>query len=307
MRILAIGEGMAEFRQDSAGGWHRAHGGDVVNTAIHLARFGFDSALFSALGLGAFSDYLFGEWQGEGLQLDYVSRTAQADCGVYFIAVDAHGERTFTYRRKNSAATLMMQLADEQALRKALMSADLIYFSLISLAILAEPDRQALLDSLGEVRAAGKAVAFDNNYRPQLWGSAQEARLWHGRALRCVSIGLPTMDDDIALGIASDHASVAAHWHDHGVAEIVVKAGRQGALVDGAMLAPDQAIEQPTDTSGAGDAFNGGYLAARLHGKSRIEAARAGNKLAGWVVQQRGAIPPVNAAMYRPGDEMSEV
>ena len=91
------------------------------------------------------------------------------------------------------------------------------------------------------------------------------------------------------------------------VAEIVVKAGRQGALVDGAMIAPGQAIEQPTDTSGAGDAFNGGYLAARLRGKSRIEAARAGNTLAGWVVQQRGAIPPVNAALYRPGDEMSEV
>lgn len=306
MRVLVIGEGMVEFRQDSDGGWHRAHGGDVVNTAIHLARFGIGSALVSALGKDEFSDYLYGEWQGEGLNLDQVARTGEAECGIYFIATDAHGERTFSYRRRDSAATLLMQLVDRQALGTAVTSADLIYFSLITLAILPEPDRHDLLAVLGEARTAGKAVAFDNNYRPQLWNGTQEARLWHERALRCTSIGLPTADDDVALDIASDPASVAAHWRDHGVAEVVVKAGRHGAVVNGETIAPERAIPIPRDTSGAGDAFNGGYLAARLHGKSCTQAARAGNDLAGWVVQQNGAIPPINAAMYRAGDKIPE-
>jgi 2-dehydro-3-deoxygluconokinase len=47
----------------------------------------------------------------------------------------------------------------------------------------------------------------------------------------------------------------------------------------------------PIDTSGAGDAFNGGYLAARVKGHSIQEAALAGHRLAGWVVMQSGAIP----------------
>jgi 2-dehydro-3-deoxygluconokinase len=48
----------------------------------------------------------------------------------------------------------------------------------------------------------------------------------------------------------------------------------------------------PVDTSGAGDAFNAGYLHARLSGATPTEAANEGHRLAGWVVMRPGAIPP---------------
>jgi 2-dehydro-3-deoxygluconokinase len=46
------------------------------------------------------------------------------------------------------------------------------------------------------------------------------------------------------------------------------------------------------DTSGAGDSFNGAYLAARLRGLSSPEAARAGLAMAATVVGHPGAIIP---------------
>jgi 2-dehydro-3-deoxygluconokinase len=46
------------------------------------------------------------------------------------------------------------------------------------------------------------------------------------------------------------------------------------------------------DTSGAGDSFNGAYLAARLHGQDPMEAAKAGLAMAAKVVAQPGAIIP---------------
>ena len=46
------------------------------------------------------------------------------------------------------------------------------------------------------------------------------------------------------------------------------------------------------DTSGAGDSFNGAYLAARLKGRTPSEAAREGLALAAKVVAQPGAIIP---------------
>ncbi len=52
---------------------------------------------------------------------------------------------------------------------------------------------------------------------------------------------------------------------------------------------------QPVDTTGAGDSFNAGYLAARLTGASPVDAARAGHALAGRVIMHRGAIIPRNA------------
>jgi 2-dehydro-3-deoxygluconokinase len=54
----------------------------------------------------------------------------------------------------------------------------------------------------------------------------------------------------------------------------------------------------PLDTSGAGDAFNAGYLQARLRGADPKEAALAGHSLAGWVIQRAGAIPPRDAEAH---------
>jgi 2-dehydro-3-deoxygluconokinase len=84
---------------------------------------------------------------------------------------------------------------------------------------------------------------------------------------------------------------VATHWRNLGCTETVVKLGAQGCrLPDGTILPPPE-ILQPVDTSGAGDAFNGGYLAARMNGASAEDAALAGHRLAGWCVMRTGAIP----------------
>jgi 2-dehydro-3-deoxygluconokinase len=60
-------------------------------------------------------------------------------------------------------------------------------------------------------------------------------------------------------------------------------------------LAPGPTVKA-TDTTGAGDSFNAGYLATRLGGGSIEDSVAAGRKLAGIVVQHRGAIIP-RAAM----------
>ena len=51
------------------------------------------------------------------------------------------------------------------------------------------------------------------------------------------------------------------------------------------------------DPTGAGDAFNGAYLAARLTGKNPGEAARAAHRVAGIVVGHKGAL--VDPALLR--------
>ena len=52
---------------------------------------------------------------------------------------------------------------------------------------------------------------------------------------------------------------------------------------------------QPSTPRAAGDSFNAAYLAARLAGADPLAAARAGHRLAGVVIQHRGAIVPREA------------
>jgi sugar/nucleoside kinase (ribokinase family) len=84
---------------------------------------------------------------------------------------------------------------------------------------------------------------------------------------------------------------VNTHWQTLGCPETIVKLGPNGARLPDGRIIPPPEILQPVDTSGAGDAFNGGYLAARINGAGVEDAAMTGHRLAGWCVMWAGAIP----------------
>lgn len=294
--IIIIGEAMVELsRGAEPGAWRLHYGGDTLNTALHLARLGAEVGYLTALGADPFSAELRRAWAAEGLDPALMLTDPARSVGLYAISTTPAGERSFTYWRGESAARQLFALPGAAALVAAAAGARLLYFSMISLAILPEAGRAALLDLARRVRAAGGRVAFDSNYRPRLWESAEVARAVHARALACADLGLPTLEDEAALLGLSDPAAVAAHWRRGGVAEVVVKLGAEGCWIDGETV-PPPALLTPHDTSGAGDAFNAGYVHARLAGATSAAAARAGHRLAGWVVMRAGAIPAVDEA-----------
>ncbi len=291
-RIVCIGEAMIELSRCEGGGWTMGYGGDTVNTAVHLARAGHNVAYMTAMGTDPFSDDLVHkEWPGEGLDTSLVLRDPARGPGLYAITTDPQGERSFTYWRSDSAARGMFDLDSAQTAMYEAEWAELFYFSLISLAILPRKGRQQLLDLAVCVQANGGKVAFDGNYRPRLWTDAAEAIAARDAAIAIADIGLPTLEDEALLSGQADADQVARHWTGLGCAETIVKLGSAGCrLPDGTVLSPP-AVLHPVDTSGAGDAFNGGYLAARCGDAPVTDAAKAGHRLAGWVVMRPGAIP----------------
>ncbi|WP_240309359.1 MULTISPECIES: sugar kinase [Sphingomonas] len=291
-RIVIVGEGMLELaRAPSGGGWQLGHGGDTLNTAIHLARLGRPVAFMTALGKDRFSDELRAAWQAEGVDTALIATDPARAPGLYAIANDPDGERHFTYWRGDSAARHLFALPHTDALVAQAAQADLLLFSMISLAILPEVGRHRLFALAQQVRERGGRVAFDTNYRPRLWPDLATAQGARRLGMAVADIGLPTREDEAALAGTADLAAIAAEWREAGVAEVVIKCGGEGCLIDG-NLVPPPALLQPRDTSGAGDAFNAGYLHARLAGQAPRDGAAAGHRLAGWVVMHQGAVPP---------------
>ena len=231
------------------------------------------------------------KWATEGLDTSLVLEHPSRGTGLYAISTDDAGERSFTYWRDTSAAREMLALPGSHDALAIAAQADLVGFSLITLAILPPKARRALLAMARQVRARGGQVAFDGNYRPRMWSGAEEARAARDAAIACATIGLPTLEDETALSGEADGGAVASHWQGLGCAETVVKLGPGGCrLPDGTIVAPE-AVLSPIDTSGAGDAFNASYLGARLNGADPKAAARAGHALAGWTIMRPGAIP----------------
>ena len=163
------------------------------------------------------------------------------------------------------------------------------------MAILNADARQILLKAIAAQRAQGSHIAFDPNYRAQLWPNEEGARSAIAAALAVTDIALPTFPDEAQLhGDASPEAT-AKRLERAGVAEIIVKDGERPALISHYQkteTVPPIPLDAPLDTTGAGDAFNGAYLAARLLGIAPAEATKRAHRVAGAVVQVPGALAP---------------
>ncbi|MDG4649925.1 sugar kinase [Roseibacterium sp. SDUM158017] len=304
--VASIGECMIELSDLAAddGRIRMGFAGDTFNTAVYLARLvaqdGTGVSYVTALGQDAFSDRMIAAMRDEGIGTDLVVRLPDRLPGIYAIEVDDAGERSFRYWRDASAARALF--SPEGLGAQALEGFGLVYLSGITLAILPEVDRAGLLERLRIHRDRGGDVAFDGNYRPRLWTSRDEARQWMAEALSAASIALPSVDDEMALFGDADEAAVLSRIAAHGPREIVLKRAERGPVVvaDGARAAPDcPKAPKILDTTAAGDAFNAGYLAARLRGAPPEAAARSGHALAVQVIGHRGAIMPRDVPLAR--------
>ena len=302
-RIAAIGECMLELTRRDDGGFNLGFGGDTLNTAIYLARAAagrkdFAVDYVTALGSDPMSGEMVAAWNAEGLGTSRVARLQGRLPGLYLIRTDEAGERRFFYWRGEAAVRSLFRTPETDPLLKALPDYDALYFSGITLAVLAPEARERLRSALETARGRGCLVAFDSNYRPALWPDAAAARQAMGEFLPVTSVALPTFEDERALHGDADPAATAARYARAGVVEVAVKRGAEGCLVlaDGKLVPlPAATRRAPIDTTAAGDAFNAGYLAARLLGAAPERAARAGAAIAGAVTGHRGAIIPRDA------------
>lgn len=305
--LICIGECMIELNEtgetvsDEGGAslMTRTFGGDTLNTAVYAARtLGGNGQVHFATALGddPFSDEMIAAWQGERVVTDLVQRFPGRVPGLYAIKTDLDGERSFHYWRSTAPAREVFQHPDAAEWSDRLGEADMLYFSGISLAILDDAGRDALLTIAASLRDAGGHTAFDTNYRPALWPDAGSAAYWMEKAFHCTTIGLPGLEDARALGFGDNASEVAESCKSFGVEEIVVKDGAGPSMVaipgQPDVLVEGNAVTRPVDTTAAGDSFNGAYLARRLVGDDPVTAAGAGRAMAAWVISHRGAIVP---------------
>jgi 2-dehydro-3-deoxygluconokinase len=295
-RIALIGECMIEIVRSPEGTTAFGYAGDTLNTAVYLARCGLKPSYVTALGTDPFSDGMLAFWREEHVATDHVIRRADKLPGLYIVTTDNAGERKFHYWRNDSAARTLFALpGDEQHLAN-LADFPAIYWSGISLAILAPQARQRLFDTLKAHRAADRGVIFDANYRPRLWPNAEAARTAYTEALAHADVAFTSIEDEAPI-FGGDAAALLDRHRNAGVRETIVKTSQPssrivipGERIDIAAEAPP--VAHVVDTTAAGDSFAAAYIAARWGGQDPRDAAMAGHRLAGAVVGVRGAILP---------------
>lgn len=291
-RFVSVGECMVELAPDGDC-WRIAIAGDTFNTAWYVRALlpeTWTVAYLTSLGMDPFSDRALQVMRENGIATELVQRHPSRSIGLYAITLK-DGERSFAYWRETSAART---LADDQlVLEAALRDADVIHVSGITLAILPPEARARLIAALKQARSRGATTVLDPNYRPRLWSDDKTAAQSIADAAQSASIILPSFDDEAALFGDPSSEATARRYAAAGAEIVVVKNAGKGLTLfhDGQCQSlTDLPRVTPKDTTGAGDSFNAGFLAALLGGADMQSSARAGHDLACQVVVHSGAL-----------------
>lgn len=290
--LLCLGEPMIEFNRPREGDgrtWLQGFGGDTSNAAIAAARQGADVGYLSALGRDWMGDAFLDLWKAEGVDSSSVTRHDSAPTGVYFVT---HAEKghTFDFLRKGSAAALM---TPDSLPHAPIAGARILHLSAISQAI--SPDALATCRAAIDIaRASGVQVSYDTNLRLRLWDLAA-ARRTIDATMALTDIALPSLDDSRQLtGLGSPEA-IVDFYLGLGPSLVALKMGPDGALIASrnrrVRVAPHRV--KAVDATGAGDTFDGAFLARLLAGDDPEAAGRYANVAAALSTEGYGAVAPI--------------
>lgn len=290
MDIISLGEAMVEFNQGKTDNTYAAgFGGDTSNCAVAAARQGSRVGYISAVGADAFGDLLLEMWEKEGVDVTTARRVEGAPTGIYFVTHAPDGHH-FTYYRKGSAASLMKPADIPEA---AIRNSKILHISAISQAI-SESACDAVFAAIQIARDAGVRISYDTNLRMSLW-PLDRATAVIQRTAALSDIILPGLDDAIALTGFEDPNEIIDCYLALGVGTVALTLGEQGAIV---ATADERHHIKPclvdcVDATGAGDTFDGAFLARIAAGDGALEAGRYANAAAALSTTGFGAIAPI--------------
>jgi 2-dehydro-3-deoxygluconokinase len=288
--IVAIGEPMVELNQTEPGGAYLpGFGGDTSNAAIAAARSGARTAYFTAVGKDVFGQSLLDLWRAEGVDVSHVIVDETAHTGIYFVTHAPTGHE-FSYMRAGSAAS---RITPAQVPAPLLAEARVLHVSGISQAI-SPSAADAVFAAIDIVARAGGRVAYDTNLRLKLWPLGRARAIIHA-AMACAAIALPGLDDARLLTGLEAPDAIADFYLRLGPKIVALTLGREGSLV-----ATPQRRERigsipvtAVDATGAGDAFDGAFLAEYLATGDPFRAGRYANVAAALSTQGFGAVAPM--------------
>jgi 2-dehydro-3-deoxygluconokinase len=287
--IVAIGEAMIEFNQTGdrdSRTYLQGFGGDTSNAVIAASRQGARCAYVTRVGDDDFGRLCLDLWTREGVDTRAVVLDPAAPTGVYFVRHDERGH-SFSYLRSGSAAS-RMQPSDMPA--DLLRSTRYLHVSAISQAI-SPSANEAVLHAMRCAREAGAQIAYDPNLRLRLW-PLERAREVIGATIALCDHFLPSLDDVRPISGLQEPQEIVQWCHRLGARTVVLKMGERGSLVSqgqGCSAVPALRVKA-VDATGAGDCFDGSYLARLAAGCDPVAAAQWASAAAALATTGYGAV-----------------
>ncbi len=300
--ISAFGEILIDFTNQGVNDTNqkifvRNPGGAPANVLVAATKMGSKTAFLGKVGDDMHGVFLQETLKQQDLNIDGLILDPNHFTTLAFVDLDEFGERTFSFARKPGADT---QLTIDELNTDVLKNSRIFHVG--SLSLTTNPSRETTFHAIKCAKHHGALISYDPNYRASLWPTEQIAKE-HMRSL------IPYVDimkiSDSEIELLTDkktYEEAAKDLCSQGVKIVVVTLGDKGAYV--CTTLNGQLVQgfssQVVDTTGAGDAFWGGFLHGIAHSNLALESlqlsdlvhyARIANAVASLCVEGLGAIP----------------
>ncbi|XKE94572.1 carbohydrate kinase [Metaplanococcus flavidus] len=277
--LFSIGEVLIDFIPHQKGialkdveSFTRVPGGAPANVAAAVAKFGGSASLVTKVGEDAFGDFLLEQLAKSGVRTDKVVRTKEANTGLAFVSLRENGERDFSFYR-NPSADLLLKESEIDA--DWFQQGDFLHFCSVDL--VESPMKYAHLKAIGAAKARGGIISFDPNVRLPLWENPEDCRKTILDFIPMAHI-VKISDDELEFitGTADETKAIASLFKGD-VQAVVLTKGAEGAdLYAGNHKYSSAGYSvEVEDTTGAGDAFTGGFLYQLLNLDTRQDNLEA--------------------------------
>jgi sugar/nucleoside kinase (ribokinase family) len=263
-------------------------GGSAANTAVALARLGVRTAFTGAIGDDGYGRTVRDDLKKEGIDISGLCTFADAFTPMVIAMIDPGGERHIVVWPPERGADNLLKPDDID--HQQIAGAAWLHTS--GMCLRASPVREAVLYAMRIASKAGVPVSLDLNLRLELWGWRDDIRETIERAIALSNVVFGSADEEIVPVARVASVEAAAHIISGGARIVVARRGKKGALaasLGGTHHVPAFAVTPVADLLGAGDAFDGGFIAARLAGHDVAESLRWGNAVAALKITQPGA------------------
>jgi len=256
-------------------------GGKGSNQAVAAARLGAEVYFVGCIGEDYFGEIASNNFIKEKIDIDYLKVSKTQHTGMAFILVDDKTAENMIVVAPGSNMEIDIPLVENA--RDLIMSADII---LLQLEIPVEIVEHVI------------GLVYKSNHTISILNPAPGKKL-EKNVLDKVSLMTPNRSElelitHRSVNTIKEAEKAAKEMISSGVKDVVVTLGKEGALV----VNSKKTTHVPTfkevkivDTTGAGDAFNGGLAIALSEGKNLVEATYFANAVASLNVTKIGTAP----------------
>lgn len=263
-------------------------GGCASNAAIDIAKLGFSSAILCRVGKDNFGRFVKNTCTECGVDIRGVVESESSVTTGSVVCISSTGERSFLY---NPGSTADMVVDDINM--DVIADCDIVFAAGVFLTVKLDGKPYAAFmkkcQEMGKFTVMDTAWDFTGTWLPLIEDM-----------LPCLDLFMPSYEEAVMLSGQKDPEKIADFFFDRGVKSVIIKLGKDGALVcetkDNKVTYPTYSEFKPIDTTGAGDSFCAGFLSGLAQGWSYEQSAKFANAVGTHCILAVGASAGIKPA-----------